>query len=68
MKDYVICYLKISELEKRDVRIPSEAIDAVYKIVSSSESEARSKAGELFQEEHPEESISEFIVSCGHFA
>lgn len=65
MKEFVICFIKISELEKRDIRIPSESIDAVYKITSASEVEAREKAGEMFLSERPQESLSEYIVSCG---
>ena len=65
MKDYVICFIKISEILKRDCRIPGGSIDAVYKIKSDETDDARSEAIKLFSEDNPDENVDDYITSIG---
>lgn len=65
LKDYVICFIKESEIAERDCRIPSTAIDAVYKISAMNSKEARSIGNEKFNIDFPDESLADYIQSCG---
>ena len=63
--EYIICFIKISEVNKKDPRIPSEMIEAVYKVTALDRNKAKIKANELFKADFSNIELSDYIISCG---